>query len=752
MHDRHSTALDDAAFITAEAERAAVIGLSGTLVLDGPASEIVSATITATAQGVYELSVDGASVTDSVLNPGWTAYEWRLQYQQFDVTGLLTRAGRQVRIDARLGNGWYRGDLGFLRAHANYGEQISFAAALRIRYADGSEQRFVTDDSWCGSGTDTESASLYDGQRIDARLRGRHRPLPVREVPVDRDTLVPQAGPLITRHESLPPQRVWTSPSGRTLVDFGQNLVGWLRIRARGREGTEIVLRHAEEMEGGELATAPLREARATDVFVLSGGDDVFEPTFTFHGFRYAEVTGWPGELAPGDMEAVVVHSDIRRTSGFSCSAPLVNRLVGNAVWSQRSNFLDVATDCPQRDERLGWTGDIAVFAAAASFQFDSADFLHKWLLDLRVETEHAPELAVPYIVPDPLKHTDLEVFPRTPTAVWGDAAVWVPEALWWAYGDLERLGSHYPGMVLHLESAERALSPSGLWDTGFQFGDWLDPDAPPGRADAAKADSGVVATASLYRSASFAATAAGLLGRLDDAERWEALAARLRRAFNEHYVEAGLVRSDCVTVYALAIHFGLLDEHDRASAGERLAELVRLSGYRVTTGFAGTPYATWALSETGHVEEAYRLLLEEGRPSWLYPVTMGATTIWERWDSMLPDGSVNTDGMTSFNHYALGAVVDWIYRVVGGIRPAEPGYRRILIAPVPGPGIEHADTAYDSPVGRIETSWRIRDEVFSLDVVAPDGIPVDVILPDGSRHELHGGRRHFSAAVPAAL
>ncbi|MCL2516619.1 MAG: glycoside hydrolase family 78 protein, partial [Microbacteriaceae bacterium] len=688
---------------------------------------------------------------DSVLNPGWTSYEWRLQVQEFDVTGLLASGEGPVEVSALLGNGWFRGDLGFAGANANYGQEIALAAVLEVTFADGVVQRVGTSADWSAAASEITANSLYNGQAIDARRRGADAPAPVRVTDIDRATLVQQVGPLIGRHEVLRPVEIWASPSGRTLVDFGQNLVGWLRFTVRGEAGAEIVVRHAEVLEHGELGVRPLRGAAATDTFVLSGGEDAFEPTLTFHGFRYAEVTGWPGELTADDVEAVVVHSRMRRTSSFECSEPLVNQLVRNSVWGQKGNFLDVPTDCPQRDERLGWTGDIAAYAASASFQFDTSDFLHKWLLDVAEEARHNSIQAVPFVVPDVLKHAHFdesqEPFPFGATAIWGDAAVWVPQALWNAYGDEARLAAHYPGMVLHLESVERALSPNGLWDTGFQFGDWLDPDAPPENAAAAKADPHVVATACVYRSARFAAETAGILGKTDDAARWTALAARLRAAFNAHYVsDGGRVESDCATVYALAICLGLLDDADRAAAGERLAELVAEGDYRVTTGFAGTPFVTWALSETGHVEHAYRLLLEKECPSWLYPVTMGATTIWERWDSMLPDGTINPGEMTSFNHYALGAVADWIYQVVGGIRPAEPGYRRIRIQPVPGPGITWAKTSYEAEAGRVSTAWAIDENGFTLDVEIPAGVPAEIMLPDGSRHEVVGGAHRFTA------
>src|SRR5699024_8398040 len=465
------------------------------------------------------------------------------------------------------------------------------------------------------------------------------------------------------------------------------------------------------------------------------------------------EVTGWPGELTAEDIEAVVVHSDIPRTGWFESSHEGVNQLISNSIWSQRGNFLAVPTDCPQRDERLGWTGDIAAYAATAAYQFDVSDFLHNWLLDVHAEASLPPLSFVPFVVPDILKLRAGGADPfsdgepkEVPTAIWGDAAVWVAEALWNAYGDLDRLRAEYPGMVLHLESVERALSPSGLWDTGFQFGDWLDPDASPHDPEAAKADKGVVATACLIRSARFAAETARLIGEEADAGRWQDLADRTLAAFTEAYVgDDGRIRSDCATVYALAIAFDLLADGMREKAGQRLAQLVREAGYKVSTGFAGTPFVTWALSETGHIEDAYRLLLEEGNPSWLYPVTMGATTIWERWDSMLPDGSINPGEMTSFNHYALGAVADWIYQVVLGIRPGAPGYSEVRIQPVPGPGIDWVRGAHDSPAVRIEVQWqRAGDGAGSLQTTIPEGVPALLVLPDGTEHRVLGGTHRF--------
>ncbi len=749
--------LSTASMITADTDRAAAILLGATAALEQSPSQIAEAVLTATAYGVYQASVNGRPVTDSVLNPGWTAYEWRLQVQRFDVTELITASSEAtVRIEVLLGNGWYRGDLGFEGANANYGNDIGFLGELEIGYADGSRQLVTTDDSWTARVSDSPSNSLYQGQTIDTRLRRADTDaLPVRSIEVDRTALIDQVGPLIMRQEEIKPIAVWTSPAGKTLLDFGQNLVGWIRLRANGEAGTEIVLRHAEVLENDELGTRPLRVAKATDTFILSGGDDVFEPTLTFHGFRYAEITGFPGELTADDLEAVVVHSAMPRVGWFSCSDERVNQLVSNSVWGQKGNFLDIPTDCPQRDERLGWTGDIAAYAATAAYQFDVADFLHKWLLDLAVETAHNGEEGVPFVVPNVLKYAHFrDGFENPfhgPVAIWGDAAAWVPEALWNAYGDLGRLADHYPGIVAHLESVEPHLSENGLWESGQQLGDWLDPDASPDEPDNAKADKAVVATASFYRSVAFAAEAARLIGRTDDAARWTALATKIKSAFVAHYVDSdGTIVSDCATVYALAICFDLLDDDQRARAGQRLSEVVAAREYTITTGFAGTPFVTWALSQTGHVDDAYRLLLNDACPSWLYCVAMGATTIWERWDSMLPDGSINPGDMTSFNHYALGAVADWLYRVVAGIQPASPGYATIRLTPTPGPGLDWAKGALDTRHGRVECGWQRTVDGFTVDVVVPEGTPVEVVLPDGSAHSVSAGCHSFTSRPTA--
>lgn len=743
--------LAGAHMIGAEAPRGQAIGLTCDVELEGPASAVTSARLVSTAHGIYEARVNGVSVDDAVLSPGWTAYEWRLAVQEADVTDLVRAGGRAAKIEVLLGNGWWRGELGFDLMKIDYGEELGFIGALEIVYADGSRQVAVTaaDGTAHACATPITENSLYNGETIDARIDPAEHPLEVHEVAFDHATLYAQAMPPVRRTETLRPVRIWQSPAGKTLVDFGQNIVGWVRVRVSGPRGTEVVVRHAEVLEHEELGTRPLRAAKATDTFILSGGEDVFEPTLTFHGFRYAEVTGWPGELGADDIEAVAISSDLPRTGWFTCSNDDVNKLVSNTLWSQRDNFVSIPTDCPQRDERMGWTGDIAVFAPTAAFQYDCSAFLGDWLKTLMAETAHNALSCVPVVAPDVVKYSDHFWKTVGELALWGDACCWVPWTLWQVYGDKDALAAQYPAMGMHLRAVEERLSPTGLWDTGLQLGDWLDPAAPPEAPMDGKTDKYLIAQACLCRSSRIAADAAEILGLAEDRAHWEELAERSRAAFRRTYVlEGGRLTSDAVAAYALALHFGLLEGDEVAPAADRLAELVREGDYKVATGFAGTPYVTWALSENGHTAEAYRLLLEDECPSWLYPVRMGATTTWERWDSMLPDGSINPGDMTSFNHYALGAVCDWIYQAIGGISPAAPGYARVRIAPKPGEGITWARCAFESVQGRIEVFWRCENGRFDLECTVPEGVSADVELPDGTVCAIAGGTHRFGCAA----
>lgn len=704
---------------------------------------IDSARLYITAHGSYVATLNGARVGDEVLAPGWTSYRSRLRYQTYDVTPLLGEGDNAVEV--LLGNGWYRGRLGWQGGRACYGDRLALLAQLEVSYRDGTVERIGTDEHWDAGESGILADDLYDGQRTDLRVTGSAVDC-VDVLDEDLGRLVAPEGPPVRVTEMIPARRAWRSPSGRTLVDFGQNLVGWVRLRVRdARAGQEITVRHAEVLENGELGVRPLRSAAATDSYLLTDADElVLEPCLTFHGFRYAEVTG-VADLRESDLDAVVVGTDLRRTGWFSCSDEQLQRFHDNVVWSMRGNFLDVPTDCPQRDERLGWTGDIQVFSPAASFLFDTAGFLGSWLADLAAEQHR--DGSVPFVVPDVLG-TGSPV-----AAAWGDAAVVVPWVCHRHFGDTAILARQFAGMRAWVDRVA-SLTTNGVRIGGFQFGDWLDPTAPPDDPFAARADPDVVATAHLARSTEIVAEAAGILGAHAEAEHYRDLAAATRDAFADEYVTAsGRVVSDAPTVYALAIEWALLpSRRQREHAGKRIADLLRANGFRISTGFVGTPLITDALTSCGRADLAYRLLLETGCPSWLYPVTMGATTVWERWDSMLPDGSINPGQMTSFNHYALGAVADWIHRTVAGLAPAAPGYREITVLPRPDRALTHASAVLHTPYGEASVAWRREAGSLHLEVVVPVGARAQVHVPGGGEAVRVGHGRHaWTVADPCA-
>lgn len=710
-------------------------------------AEITRARVYATAHGVYELEVNGARVGDQELAPGWTAYESRLRYQTYDVTDLLLSGANA--IGAWIGDGWWRGHLGWDGRRELYGADLGLLVQIEIDYADGERQVVASGSDWVSAAGAIVSADLYDGETFDARLLdaawstasfddSAWAPVAVREIGA---ALVAPDGPPIRHVETLRVETVTTSPSGKTILDFGQNLVGRLRIRVAGAAGQTVTLRHAEVLEHGELATEPLRGAKATDTYTLRGGDiEEWAPRFTFHGFRYAEVTGWPGELDPADIVAEVLHSDLRRTGWFESSDPLVNRLHENAVWGMRGNFVDVPTDCPQRDERLGWTGDLQVFAPTAEYLYDSAGFLTSWLRDLAAEQSRYG--GTPMVVPA------ITTGYQGPMAAWADAATVVPWTMYRAYGDLAILETQFASMASWVDEVTAAADEDRIWSQGFQFGDWLDPTAPAGRPEAAQTYPEIVATAYFARSSRIVADSAALLGRHDDAATYGALADEVRAAFHREYVSgSGRLLSDSATAYALALQFDLLDgPEERIRAAARLAEIVRGNGYKISTGFVGTPLICDALSANGHADVAYRLLLQTEAPSWLYTVKQGATTIWERWDSLLPDGTVNPSGMTSFNHYAFGSVADWMHRVVAGIAPAEPGYRRLRIAPQPPrTGLTSAEARIDTPYGAASVSWILADGSVTVSATVPVGTTAEVVLPSGWTTTVDSGAHEWS-------
>ncbi|WP_223410395.1 alpha-L-rhamnosidase [Occultella gossypii] len=718
---RHLAGLDDPAPV-----------LAGTVTV-GPG--LVGARLLLSALGVVRARINGTRVGADELTPGWTSYHKRLRFHGYDVTDLLREGSND--IDALLGNGWYRGALTWDLRRDLYGDRLALLAQVELRYADGRVETVGTDGSWRAHSSHVLSDDLYGGQHTDLRLQGVHGAADeVDELDVDPRILVAPEGPPVRITKVVPAVDIVHSPTGKQIVDFGQNLVGWVNLTVRGHAaGDRITVRHAEVLEHGELGTRPLRKAEATDTYDLAGPEETeLAPQLTFHGFRYAEVTG-VDELRLEDVSAAVVGSELTRTGWFTCSEPMLEQLHENVVWGTRGNFLDVPTDCPQRDERLGWTGDIQVFARTAAFLFDVDGFLSSWLRDLAADQR--PDGGVPVVVPDVLRDDNVIA------TAWGDAATMVPWVLYRRYGDLDLLRRQLPSMRAWVDRLWAEADDSALWRTGFQYGDWLDPTAPPEDAAAAQADPHVIQQAYLVRSTEMLAWSARALGQGALAEEYEDLADTARAAFQNAYVAPdGRVTSDCQTVYALALCWALLGSGEQVEgAGERLATLVREADATVATGFVGTPLILDALVIAGHPELAYAMLLQTQNPSWLYPVTMGATTIWERWDSMLPDGSINSGEMTSFNHYALGAVANFLHRRVAGLVAIAPGYREVEVDPLTEGPLTHAGARHLSPYGEIAVSWEKQpDGVVRLDVSVPPGVLARVYPPGVKRGSVKVG------------
>ncbi|GJC87863.1 hypothetical protein ColLi_10701 [Colletotrichum liriopes] len=716
---------------------------------NAPEVPVARARLYITALGLYEAHLNGTRIGDEWLAPGWTAYQHRIQYQVFDV-GSLLKPGQPNVLSVEVSEGWYAGRVLWGEGlTCFYGDRTGVLAQLEILGENSLDPAFqlITDDSWECHASPIVGSDIYDGETYDLGLEvadwhhDQSAWSKVDTLPFPQSSLVASPCPPVRITETVKPVRVFTDPTGKTLVDFGQNLVGKLVVYSlRKPDGHRLRIRHAEVLENGALGVRPLRAAKATDTVIFGGGRCLQEwsPHFTYHGFRYVELDGWDAnEVTLDSLAAVVMHTDMQRTGFFSCSNDDINALHRNVVWSMRGNFVSIPTDCPQRDERLGWTGDIQIFSPTASFLYDCAGMLGNWMRDVILDQKDANGI-VPLVVPNVMRDGP---WPATPQAVWDDVVVLVPWTLYRWFGDDGVLRETYPGMRDYLKSIKRGED--GLWDpTLWQLGDWLDPNAPPAEPGLARTDGTLVADAYLVHVTNIVSQIAGVLDITADAERLAAEHKRLKQLFQDKYItKAGFVVADSQTALALALLFDLHETPaQRVAAAERLARLVQYSKFRVSTGFAGTPVILHALSETGHEQHAYRMLLETGCPSWLYPVRMGATTVWERWDSMLEDGTINPGEMTSFNHYALGSVANWMHASIGGLAPLEAGWKRFRVRPRPGGDLRHAEVEYLSPNGKIQSHWEIKpDDRLELKLTVPLNATAVVSLPDGSEEKTVG-------------
>lgn len=695
--------------------------------------KIASATAYITAHGMYEAWLNGKRIGDAWLTPGWTSYNTRLQYQSYDVTGLLQTGSNTIGVI--VGNGWFRGYLAWSNQHNIYGKKLGLLFQLEIKYDDGSKATIVSDGSWKSSDGEITYSEIYHGEIVNATkakqgwmLNGYDDAVwsSVKVADYAKTNLIATINEPVKKQEVFKPLKIFTTPRGEKVIDFGQNLVGWVVMKVKGQSGDSVTLTHAEVLDkDGNFYTDNLRAAKARNVYILKGeGDETFHPRFTWQGFRYLKIENYPGEIRPENFEAVALYSNMEPTGTFTSSHQLINQLQHNIQWGMRGNFLDIPTDCPQRDERLGWTGDAQAFSRTAAFNMNVNSFFAKWLKDVEADQIKGK---VPHVVPNVLSKNDVN------SAGWADAATIIPWNMYLAYGDKKLLQNQYNSMKAFVESV-RDVSKNDLWNTGFHFGDWLfyrPFDDNDGRA--AVTDKYLIAQCFYAHSTQLVINAARVLGKTAEAAAYTQLLQRIKAAFVKEYLTpSGRLVSGTQTAYVLALNFDMLPEALRKQAALRLVENIKSYGTHLTTGFLGTPYLCHVLTRFGYSDVAYELLLKEDYPSWLYPVKNGATTIWERWDGQKPDGSFQTPGMNSFNHYAYGAIGDWMYRVMAGIDTYEDGvgYKHIKIMPRIGGGFTHAEATLKTYYGTISSGWKTDGNVTSLNIVIPANTAATIYIP----------------------
>lgn len=718
-------------------------------------SDIHKAIVYISSRGLYELSINGEKIGDRLFTPGWTSYHHRLQYQVYDVTEKLETETNALGVI--LGDGWYRGFIGWQGERNLYGDKPALLIQLKISYENGQEEWIVSDKSWKSNTGPILKSDIYNGETYDARQeltgwdRGGYDDKNWNSVftkSYGYDNLVCNEGVPVRVTETIKPVDKIKTPRGETVFDLGQNITGWIQIRLKGRSGSKIVLNHAEVLDQeGNFYTQNLRSAKAEDSYIFNGnGIETWEPRFTFHGFRYLKVSGYDGEITINDIAGKVIHSDMRPTGKFKCSDKLINRLQKNIQWGLRGNFLDIPTDCPQRDERLGWTGDAQVFAPTACFNMDVSSFFSKWMKDFIVDQKN--DGSVPWVVPNVIKNGGGTGWSDGYGSTgWADAAIIIPWVIYQVYGDKRILSEQYISMKAWVEYMITESGKSCIFSSGFHFGDWLsfaeyysyNFNAPDYGYAGANTEKELIATAYFYYTTTLIQKIAAVLGKKNDAERYAALMPKIRSAFqNEFLTKSGRLTSNTQTAYVLALSFGLLNDDMVKIAARRLADDVNYFGH-LTTGFLGTPLICQVLSDNGYQELAYKLLFNERYPSWLYPVTMGATTIWERWDGIKPDGSFQTERMNSFNHYAYGAVGNWLYSSVAGLKIDEdnPGYKKIIIKPFFTDRLSYAKAEYNSGYGMIVSHWERIGNKIKINVEIPVNTTALVCLPCSEKDKI---------------
>ncbi|MCK4880306.1 MAG: glycoside hydrolase family 78 protein [Bacteroidales bacterium] len=691
---------------------------------------IKNARLYISAQGLYQVEINGKRVGEQEFTPGWTSYDTRLQYQTYDITAQLVQ--NQNAIGIILGDGWFRGNLGWIDGRNNWGDQLAAIAQIIVEYPDGSKATISTDESWKAATGPILESDIYNGEVYDANkeLNGwssisyddsNWKTTKILET--SKKILIAPEGPPVKIVNKLEPLSIKKTEEG-WLVDMGQNMVGWIRIKASGNKGDVLTLKHAEVLDKeGNMYYENLRAAECTNTYLLKGeAGETFEPHFTFQGFRYVMISGYPGALSSDDIRGMVIHSDMKPSGTFTCSDPMINQLQHNIVWGLKGNFLDVPTDCPQRDERLGWTGDAQVFAPTACFNVDAATFYTKWLRDLAADQDK--DGSIPHVIPNILGHGG--------ATGWADAGIMIPWAIYLDYGDVSVLENQYESMKQWIAYMKQRAGEDLIWEGDPHFGDWLSFASTRSDYMGAYTHKDLIATAYYAYSSSIVAKVANILGHEQDEAYYTKLSENVRVAFNEEFVTPkGRLVANTQTAYTLALAFDLLEEETAEKSAGYLAGDVEQFEH-ITTGFLGTPLISLTLTDMGRNDLAYQLLNRKEYPSWLYPVTMGATTIWERWDGQKPDSTFQNPGMNSFNHYAYGAIGKWMYQVVAGIGIDEnnPGYKHIIINPRPGGGLTSARATHQSMYGEIASGWELEGEKLTMTVDIPANTSASIHIP----------------------
>ncbi|MBQ2941150.1 MAG: family 78 glycoside hydrolase catalytic domain [Clostridia bacterium] len=702
--------------------------------------KVEKATLYVTALGLYRAYLNGKELNLSLFTPGFTSYDKRIQYQEYDVTESI---GKNNSLLIEAAEGWAVGNMTILPGKKHrYSDHIKVIYSLEITFSDGSRECINSGCETTVTTSNVISSSIYDGETVD--MTAEIKPLG-NAVPTEYETkLVPDEGERVSEHEVFYPSELIITPKGERVIDFGQNLAGYVEISVSGKRGDRITLSHAEILDPeGNFYTDNLRSAKAVNAYVLAGKDkEVFKPKYSWQGFRYIRLDEYPfEEVDLSCFKAVAVYSDIRRISDFSCGNEKINQLYRNIIWGQKGNFLDIPTDCPQRDERMGWTGDAQIFVRTAAINFDVERFFKKWLSDL-AENQYE-DGSVPLFVPDCRL-----AFPKEKvSSAWGDAATICPWEIFMAYGNKEILERQFDSMKKWVDYITKTTEKEFLWFGGKQMGDWLALDTEESKISnnpvSGRTPREFIASAFYAKSTEILVNSGKILGK--DMSEYEALYKNIVKAFKETFMKDGFPVEDTQTAYAMALYFNLCDDKKKVAA--ELSRMVRANGNRLTTGFVGTPYLLHALSENGEAETAYDLLFQEGFPSWLYSVNRGATTMWEHWDGVKEDGTFWDKVMNSYNHYAYGAVGDWIFGAAAGIRslPDGAGYKHIEIKPCTDKRMGYVKYTMETRMGKLSSHWYYDLEGnvhFEFEI--PEKSTADIILPDGRNYSVNGGKYSF--------